>query len=65
MAYNKAWILAACLIIMAMAVSAHEGHDHEGPTPAPSKGGSSSLASPFPAALIIGVVGFVFSVAKI
>ncbi|KAJ8439493.1 hypothetical protein Cgig2_007010 [Carnegiea gigantea] len=65
MAYNKAWILAACLIIMAIAVSAHEGHDHEGPTPAPSKGGSSSLASPFPAALIICVVGFVFSIAKI
>jgi len=65
MAYNNSWIVAACLIVMAVMVSAHEGHDHKAPTPAPSKGGSSSLASPFPAALIVGVVGFVFSMAKI
>uniref|UniRef100_A0A803MBV5 Uncharacterized protein n=1 Tax=Chenopodium quinoa TaxID=63459 RepID=A0A803MBV5_CHEQI len=74
----KVAVFAACMVAMAVIVSAHEGHDHaDGPMPMmkhggpggdtpngrDDMGGSSSLA-PF-SALMVGLVAFVFSVARI
>ncbi|KAL2937860.1 putative KHDC1-like protein [Bienertia sinuspersici] len=72
----KVLIFAASLIAMAIIVSAHDGHDHaDGPSSKMGKGGrdgpfrgddrgvSSSLA-PF-SGLMVGLVGLVFSFARI
>lgn len=77
----KVLVLVACIIAMAVIVSAHDGHHHaEGPSPFMKNGGpggdspnggrgdsgasSSFKLAPF-SALMVGLVGFVFSVARI
>ncbi|KAK9751104.1 hypothetical protein RND81_02G242300 [Saponaria officinalis] len=65
----KSYVVVACLIMMVVLVSAHNGVDHSkehhSPTPSPlPKDNAAGSLSTVPA-LIIGIAAFAFSLARV